>query len=106
MSGIDYTDRRAGCVQACEHLGQQSSTRKREMDDNGKRLGTLFWKLNAGQLSGEVVGKLHQLAAAVNRGDWPGTQQIQVNLTASHWDECSAWLTACKRLVKARMQLP
>lgn len=75
------------------------------MDDNAKRLGTLFWKLNAGQLSTEVVGKLHQLAAAAARGDWQGVHQIQVNLTASHWDECSAWLTACKRLCKARSQM-
>ena len=30
---------------------------------------------------------------------------MQVSLTTSDWDECSAWLTALKRLIKARQQL-
>jgi protein transport protein SEC31 len=28
-----------------------------------------------------------------------------VSLTASDWDECSVWLTALKRLLKARQML-
>ena len=92
-------------LQACEVVSTQNSARKREMDDNAKRLGTLFWKLNEVQLSPDVVRALHQMAAALNSGDWGTASQVQVNLTGSHWDECAAWLTACKRLIKTRQQL-
>ena len=30
---------------------------------------------------------------------------LQVSLTTSDWDECSSWLTALKRLIKARQML-
>ena len=30
---------------------------------------------------------------------------VQVSLTTSDWDECSSWLTALKRLIKARQML-
>ena len=30
---------------------------------------------------------------------------LQVSLTTSDWDECSHWLTALKRLIKARHQM-
>jgi len=30
---------------------------------------------------------------------------LQVELTASDWDECGAWLTALKRLIKIRQTL-
>ena len=33
------------------------------------------------------------------------TARLQVSLTTSDWDECSAWLTALKRLIKARQQM-
>lgn len=35
----------------------------------------------------------------------PVLSQMQVSLTTSDWDECSAWLTALKRLIKARHQM-
>jgi len=76
--------------------------RKREMDDNSKRLGGLFWKLNEGQVSQHVVAKLLQLCAALDQGNWPGASHVQVELTTSDWDECGTWLTALKRLIKLR----
>lgn len=30
---------------------------------------------------------------------------VQISLTTSDWDECSTWLTALKRLIKARQML-
>jgi protein transport protein SEC31 len=30
---------------------------------------------------------------------------LQVELTASDWDECGAWLTALKRLIKIRQSM-
>ena len=86
-------------------VSAQGAARRREMDDNARRLGTLFWKLSVGQLSADVVRALHGMAAALNAGDWAGASALQVQLTGSHWDECAAWLTACKRLIKIRQQL-
>jgi protein transport protein SEC31 len=53
-----------------------------------------------------VSTKLLQLCAALEIGDYNTAQHIQVGLTTSDWDECSQWLTALKRLVKARQSLP
>ena len=30
---------------------------------------------------------------------------VQGSLAGTHWDECSSWLTALKRLIKTRQQL-
>ena len=35
----------------------------------------------------------------------PAGPLLQVGLTTNDWDECSAWLTALKRLIKARQML-
>ena len=52
--------------------------RKREMDDNSRRLGGLFWKLNEGQVAQHVVAKLLQMVAALDAGNWPAAQHVQV----------------------------
>ncbi|KAK3253493.1 hypothetical protein CYMTET_37261 [Cymbomonas tetramitiformis] len=82
--------------------GAQAGSKKRESDDNSKRLGTLFFKLNLGDISDSVSAKLLQLCAAVDRQDYATASQLQVGLTTSDWDECSQWLTALKRLIKTR----
>ncbi|KIZ01949.1 hypothetical protein MNEG_6017 [Monoraphidium neglectum] len=91
---------------ACLPLANNPA-RKREMDDNSKRLGALFWRLNEGQVSAHVVARLQQLCAALDAGNYPAATQIQarrgkVELTTSDWDECGTWLTALKRLIKVR----
>ncbi len=55
-----------------------SPARKREMDDNSRRLGGLFWKLNEGQVAQHVVAKLLQMVAALDAGNWPAAQHVQV----------------------------
>lgn len=50
------------------------------MDDNSKRLGALFWKLNERQVSGHVAAKLLQLCAALDAGNWAAAAQVQVRL--------------------------
>lgn len=74
--------------------------KKREMDDNSKRLGGLFWCLNKGDVSPTVAGKLSALCQALDAGDLTSAGHIQVQMTTSDWDECSHWLTALKRLIK------
>ena len=93
-------------MQACEPVAQQSMAKHREMESSAARLGYLFWQLNAQQLSAPVLAILSDLAAAVSRSDWPAVQQLYMRLTASHWDECSHWLQAIKRLSKTRSTLP
>ncbi|KAL0027638.1 hypothetical protein WJX79_004520 [Trebouxia sp. C0005] len=83
----------------------QAPNKKREMDDNSKKMGQLFWKLNAGDVSDGVVQKLMQLKQALDQGDLNKASSVQVSLTTSDWDECSSWLTALKRLIKARQML-
>mmetsp|Transcript_32134 Transcript_32134/g.91150 ORF Transcript_32134/g.91150 Transcript_32134/m.91150 type:complete len:1157 (-) Transcript_32134:57-3527(-) len=74
--------------------------KKREMEDNSKRLGVLFFHLNAGDVSPSVSGKLQSLCQALDAGDLATASHIQVQMTTTDWDECSQWLTALKRLIK------
>lgn len=86
---------------SCVPLVNNPAKRK-EMDDNSKRLGQMLWKLNAGEVSPHVVQKLMQLCQSLDAGDLATASHIQVELTTSDWDECGQWLTALKRLIKMR----
>lgn len=52
------------------------------MDDNTKKIGQLFWRLNAGEVSAGVIPKLQQLCMAIENGDWHTANHIQVAITA------------------------
>jgi hypothetical protein len=91
-------------LQACEPLAQHA-LHQREMEDNAKKLGVLFWKLNAHEVSDEVLGLLVPLVQALTAGDIPTAKSIHVKLTGSYWSECSQWLQVIKRLTKARQQM-
>jgi hypothetical protein len=54
------------------------AARKREMDDNSRRIGGLFWKLNEAQVAPHVVAKLLLMCAALDAGNWPAAQHLQV----------------------------
>lgn len=86
---------------ACASIANNPA-KKKEMDDSGKRIGQLFWRLNEGQVAANVIVKLHELCQALERGDWATAGQRQVELTTTNWDDCGSWLTAVKRLIKAR----
>jgi len=88
--------------QACESLAGAHPAKRRELDDASKKIGALLWKLNEGEISPSVGGKLQQMCAALDIGDYPTVGHVQVQMTTSDWDECAAWLTALKRLVKLR----
>ncbi|KAJ9529449.1 hypothetical protein QJQ45_013699 [Haematococcus lacustris] len=51
--------------------------KKREMDDNSKKLGQLFWRLNAGDVSAGVLPKLLQLCQAIDAAEWHTANHIQ-----------------------------
>ena len=84
----------------CKSMSGQSGAKKREMEDSSKKLGSLFVKLNKGDVSDAVASKLKQFCSAIAAGDLSAASAAQVSLTTSDWDECSAWLKALKRLLK------
>ncbi|CAN4080604.1 unnamed protein product [Withania somnifera] len=77
-------------------------SKKREIEDNSKRLGALFAKLNSGDISKNAAEKLVQLCHALDNGDFSTALQMQVHLTTSDWDECNFWLGTLKRMIKLR----
>lgn len=52
--------------------------KKREIEDNSRKLGALFVKLNSADLSVNASTKLGQLCQAINAGDYAAAMQIQV----------------------------
>lgn len=61
--------------------------KKREAEDNSRRIGVLFWRINAGEVSPGVQAQLQQLAAALSAGDVATAQSIQVRASA-HFGIC------------------
>ncbi|KAL1535090.1 Protein transport protein Sec31B [Salvia divinorum] len=90
-----------------EALGgpRANPAKKREIEDNSKKLGALFAKLNSGDISKNAAEKLVQLCHALNNGDFANALQIQVILTTSDWDECNFWLATLKRMIKTRQNM-
>ncbi|KAL8098344.1 protein transport protein SEC31 homolog B-like isoform X2 [Apium graveolens] len=90
-----------------EALGgaRANPAKKREIEDNSKKFGSLFEKLNSGDISKNAGEKLVQLCQALDRGDFSTALQIQVLLTTSDWDECNTWLAALKRMIKTRQNV-
>ncbi|PIN08433.1 Transcription factor Abd-B, contains HOX domain [Handroanthus impetiginosus] len=90
-----------------EALGgsRANPAKKREIEDNSKKLGALFAKLNCGDISKNAAEKLVQLCQALDNGDYSTALQIQVLLTTSDWDECNFWLATLKRMIKTRQNL-
>ncbi|KAM7512358.1 hypothetical protein LguiB_011233 [Lonicera macranthoides] len=87
-----------------EALGgsRANPAKKREIEDNSRKIGALFAKLNSGDISKNAAEKLVQLCQALDNGDFSTALQIQVILTTSDWDECNFWLATLKRMIKTR----
>lgn len=64
-----------------EALGgsRANPAKKREIEDNSKKFGSLFEKLNSGDISKNAGEKLVQLCQALDRGDFSSALQIQVS---------------------------
>ncbi|KAG6679763.1 hypothetical protein I3842_13G008400 [Carya illinoinensis] len=90
-----------------EALGgsRANATKKREIEDNSRKLGALFAKLNSGDISKNAAEKLVQLCQSLDNGDFSTALQIQVLLTTSEWDECNFWLNTLKRMIKTRQNV-
>ncbi|KAG6544223.1 hypothetical protein Mapa_014326 [Marchantia paleacea] len=79
--------------------------KRREMENNSRRLGALFVKLNTADISANASSKLIQLCQALDAGDYSSALQIQVGLTTSDYDECGFWLPTLKQMIKTRQSL-
>nr|CAD1833504.1 unnamed protein product [Ananas comosus var. bracteatus] len=84
---------------------QANPAKKREIEDNSRKIGSLFAKLNSGDISPNAASKLIQLCSALDAGDFAAAMHLQVLLTTSDWDECNFWLAALKRMIKTRQSL-
>ena len=60
--------------------GRAPTVKKREIEDNSKKLGGLLVKLNAGDVSPQVSGKLQQLTGALTAHEFESAMKIQVQL--------------------------
>lgn len=79
------------------------AAKKREMDDNSKKIGQLLWRLNAGEVSAGVVPKLMQLCQAIDSADWHTANHIQVGEVPSlREEECIPSASDCVNLCEAR----
>ncbi|KAL2612070.1 hypothetical protein R1flu_023762 [Riccia fluitans] len=79
--------------------------KRREIENNSKRMGALFAKLNAADISANASSKLIQLCQALEAGDYSTALQIQVGLTTSDYDECGFWLPNLKQMIRTRQTL-
>jgi protein transport protein SEC31 len=63
-----------------EALGgsRANPAKKREIEDNSRKLGALFAKLNSEDISKNAADKLVQLCQALDNGDFSTALQIQV----------------------------
>jgi protein transport protein SEC31 len=68
-----------GLFDVCSAAVASAPGKKREMEDNSKRLGGLFWRLNKGDVTSSVAASLTQLAAALESRDFATASQIQVS---------------------------
>ncbi|XP_031267395.1 protein transport protein SEC31 homolog B [Pistacia vera] len=93
--------------ETAEALGgaRANPAKKREIEDNSKKIGALFAKLNSGDISKNAADKLVQLCQALDNNDFGTALQIQVLLTTSEWDECNFWLATLKRMIKTRQNV-
>lgn len=85
-------------------LAQAASNpvKRKEMEDNSKKLAILLWRLGAGEVGPQVLGRVREMAGALDRGDLNAANQVQHDLTATAWEENKDWLMATRRLLKAR----
>lgn len=90
-----------------EALGgaRANPAKRREIEDNSRKIGSLFAKLNSGDISSNAASKLVHLCQALESRDYATAFQIQVGLTTSDWDECSFWLAALKRMIKVKQNM-
>eukprot|EP00250_Pteridium_aquilinum_P017180 c23494_g1_i1 orf=196-3657(+) len=90
-----------------EALGgaRANPAKKREIDDNSKKLGGLFERLNTSDISPNARAKLIQICQSIDSGDYTTASHLQVSLTTSDWDECGSWLGPLKRMIKLRQTL-
>ena len=89
----------------CASAYANNPSKKREVEDNSRRLGILFFKLNLNDVKPSVKAQLQELCKALGSKDFAQASKIHISLTTTDFDECGQWLTALKRLIKTRQMI-
>lgn len=63
-----------------DETSKANPSKKREIEDNSRKIGALFEKLNKRDISPNVSSKLIQLCSALDNGDFAAAQHLQVSL--------------------------
>lgn len=91
-----------GLYQSLLPLAAANPIKRKEMEDNSKKLAILLWRMGNGEVSPQLAARLRDLGAALDRSDMATANGIQHELTTTAWDENKDWLMATKRLFKTR----
>jgi len=90
-------------VQTCFAMMLQAVAAKdgnaRKRDDIAKRLDDLYAKLHSGSIKTATSQKVVAMVQAINGQDLATAGKIQVELSASDWDQNKNWLMGIKRLL-------
>ncbi|KAF4318833.1 hypothetical protein JM18_006412 [Phytophthora kernoviae] len=77
---------------------------QKQLQEIQKGKEVMFTKLNIGELSPEVVARLHEMVACFGQRDFGSAQTIYVALTASDWAQHKDWLRGLKSLIHISMK--
>ncbi|KAE9308391.1 Protein transport protein SEC31 B [Phytophthora fragariae] len=77
---------------------------QKQLQEIQKGKEIMFTKLNIGELSSEVVSRLHEMVACFGQRDFGSAQGIYVALTASDWAQHKDWLRGLKSLIHISMK--
>lgn len=79
-------------------LGGANPSSKRQIEDNSKKIGSLFAKLNSGDISSNAASKLRELCHALDSGDFESALHTQVYVTTTRsklflkWKYWGTWI--------------
>ncbi|KAG7392468.1 protein transport protein S31 [Phytophthora boehmeriae] len=77
---------------------------QKQLQEIQKGKEVMFTKLNIGELSPEVIARLHEMVACFGQRDFGTAQTIYVALTASDWAQHKDWLRGLKSLIHISMK--
>lgn len=77
---------------------------QKQMTEIHKSKEVLFTKLNVGDLSPPVVGRLHDMVGFFGQRDFASAQSIHAALTGSDWAQHKDWLKGLKSLIHISMK--
>ncbi len=84
---------------AVAELGERLSTsegNKKKYDDVKPKFEELFGKLESGEISAAVQGRLSAFSHALEIGDTPALAKLKTEMQSWDWDNNKTWIMALK----------